>query len=1110
MDKNMKKIIDAKIIKAMKLTFYLMLITCVQAWSTGFSQHTIVNASFRGVSMDQFLSVLESKTPYRFVIDKHHLPADYRITLEASELPLSQVLDRALRPVGLTYKVFNDQLIALAPAAFHLQEIRISGTVRNENGEPLPGVAVTVIDSPLGTHTDEQGAYAINVPQNSILRFSSIGYLQQEVPVDRSRELNLTLLEDLTSLREVVVIGYGSQQKRDVTGAISSISSEAFENQPVTRLDQVLQGRAAGVQVINSTGAPGGAVRIRIRGANSLSGSNDPLYVVDGFIGADFTTINPDDIASIDVLKDASATAIYGSRGANGVVIITTKSGESGQTKIDFGTRFYSSSLIKKHETLNPADFAIVANERERALTPAGGTYVPKFTEEQIARFRQEGGTDWQDEIFHTAPGMEYQLGISGGNEKTRFMISGNYLQQDGIIINSDFKRYSIRTNIHSQLTEKLTVRANLSGTRRENHNTGGTAARGGALAQALAWAPTTPVRDEDGNYILHDPTSSLFSNPVAIAKENENRGENTNLNMVASLQYEFLPGLSLNVQGGLNYLNAQNKTFAGIPATRSTANAARSSNENILWQNTNTVTYSRTFDEDHQLDVTGVLELQQFTGTGFNVNATDLTYPAQKYDNLALSASNLIGSGYSGWSLLSQLGRINYAYQSRYLLSVALRRDGSSKFRGKNKYSLFPSVSLGWNMTEESFLQTQEMISHLKIRGSWGLTGNQGIGPYGTLSAYVTNIDDAGAIFDGNGGITAGILMGNPGNPDLKWETTEQLNIGADLELFHGKAQLTVDYFVKDTRDLLMLRTLPQYIGGYSIQSNIGELRNKGWEFSLGITPVNSGDFRWHAALNLSLLDNKITSLGGDRDTIPLNENVLIPGRSMNSFWGYKYLGTWKASEAAEAARYGLAPGDARYADTDNNGAIDENDFQVIGNGTPRTALGWNNTFSYKNVSLNVFLQGFFGFDKLNYTYAFGMVGSTDAKEIIFADIKKRYIPGVNETSDIPAFSSAGSNLYTQTSRFIERGDFLRLKNVSLSYLIPETTLRNIAGVRLFVSVTNLFTFTNYKGIDPESNSNAVSGLTWQNYGTDVQQGTDFGSYPNAKTFTAGVNLIF
>lgn len=1084
---------------------------------------TKFSADIRNKKLVEIFKAIEKKTEYNFAFPEEIRNNKARFSFTFRNESLDKVLLEMSQKTRLKFQVIEMTITAVfhsrpevkypipAPEPYTPPAI-ISGTVTDEQGNPLPGVNVLLKGTGSGTTADANGKYTLSIPDDdAVLVFTFIGYQTQEISVLGKTTVDIVLLPDARTLQEVVVVGYGTQRKVDVTGAISSVSSKDFEGQPITRVDQALQGRVTGVQVTNSSGSPGGAVRIRIRGVNSLSGDNDPLYVVDGFVGADFNTINPDDIATIDVLKDASATAIYGSRGANGVVIITTKTGKNGEMKIDFGTRFYSSHLIRKFNTLNAVDFAMVANERAEALTPDGGTYVPRFTEAQIESFRENGGTDWQDEIFRPAPGQEYQLGISGGNEKTNYLLSVNYLNQDGIIDNSDFKRYSVRTNITSQVSRKFSMRFNFMGTRRENLNSDGTGQRDGALGQALAWAPTTPVYDANGNYILYDPISSLFANPVAMTRENEYRAENTNANLLTGLNYEILSGLTFDVQLGLNYLNSQGKAFRGYPVTRTWATAGRSSGENITWQNTNTLNYKHLFNSVHNVDVTLVLESQKFTGTGFNVNVANLTYPAQSYNNLSLSASSIVSSGYSSWSLLSQLGRVNYTYKDRYLVSAAVRRDGSSKFQGSNKYSVFPSAALGWRVSEEGFMEDVDFISNLKLRGSWGLTGNQGIGSYGTLSAYVTNLDDAGVVFNGNGGpLVSGILLGNPGNLDLRWETTEQVDIGADMEVWDGKVGLSVDYFVKNTRDLLMLRALPGYIGGYNIQSNIGEIQNKGWEFSLRTTPVQTSDLQWNSTLNISTLKNSVISLGGDRDTIPLGTNVLIPGQSMNSLYGYKFLGTWKPDQAAQAQAYGLVPGDARYEDINNDGLINEKDYQVIGNGMPRLSMGWNNTFTFRNLSLNIFFQGLFGYDKLNFTYANGMLGSTDAKEIIFDDIRGRYIPGVNETSDIPAFSPAASNAFIQSSRFVEKGNFIRLKNISLTYTLPKSYLKDVAAVRFFISTTNLLTITDYKGIDPESNSSGVSGLTWDNFGTDVQQGIDHGSYPNAKTYTAGINLTF
>ncbi|MCF0069103.1 TonB-dependent receptor [Dyadobacter sp. CY261] len=976
----------------------------------------------------------------------------------------------------------------------------VRGRVMSEKNDPLVGVNVIVKGTSTGTSTDGEGRFSLNVPDGgSTLIFSFIGYVSKEVPIGNESEINVQLVADTKILSEVVVVGYGTQRKSDITGSLSSISADQFKEQPVNRLDQVLQGRAAGVQVTNASGSPGGDVRIRIRGANSINGDNSPLYVVDGFVGADFNNINPDDIASLEVLKDASATAIYGSRGSNGVIIITTKTGKKGSMQVNFGARFSSSEILKRMDLLNAGDYAEMVNARAAATNSN-----PVFTQAQVDDYRRTGGTDWQDEILRKAGGQEYQLGVSGGNDKTTYLISANYLKQDGIINNSDFRRYSIRSNISSQVSDKFSVRLNFTGTRRENHNTSGTGARGSALGQAFAWAPTTPVYDATGNYTYRDPTGSIFENPLALTTDADYRTNRSIVNLIGGLRYEFIPGLALDVQYGVNYINQQDKSYAGPLISSYLPRAGRSSGEQVTLQNTNSLNYKKIFGK-HSLDIIGVFETQKQIGESFYANATNLTYPAQSYNNLALAASNLIGSGYSKWSLMSYLGRINYAFNDRYLLSATIRRDGSSKFQGDNKWSVFPSVAAGWKVTEEAFMKSQNVFSNLKLRGSWGLTGNQAINPYGTLSSYITNVDDAGVAFTSGyftNGITNGIVLGNPGNPDLKWETTEQVNVGMDAEILRGRVSLSVDYFVKNTRDLLLSQPLPAYIGGNNILKNIGEVQNRGWEFSVDADIIESKGFRWNSSINATFIKNKVVKLASASDTIfAATEFVMIPGQQMAAFWGLNYLGTWKANEADEAAIYKQKPGDAHYQDLNNDKVVDSKDYQVIGNGMPKTTLGWNNTFTYKGLSLNVFFQGVFGFDKLNYTYANGIVGSTDVRQPTFAAIKDRYIPGVNETSDIPAFSSAKENFYTQSTRFLERGDFLRMKNISLGYDIPKALVKNVAAIRVFVSGTNLLTFSKYKGIDPESTSNGVG---------DIVQNIDHASYPNSKTYTLGLNVTF
>ncbi len=1068
------------------------------------------------------LANLEKSASVQFMYTSAVINHNQRATLTARDQRLGDVLASLLNPIKVNYRLVNNDVIMLnreqvllnglaTPTVANedrLADREVSGIITgSDDGKPLPGVSVLLKGTSRGVTANAQGRFQINVPDNNAtLVFSFVGYLPKEVVVGTASQFTITLLIDNKTLSEVVVVGYGTQRKGDVTGALSSISASDFQQQPVTRLDQALQGRATGVQVTNATGAPGGDVRIRIRGANSINGDNNPLYVVDGFVGADFNTINPDDIASIQVLKDASSTAVYGSRGANGVVIITTRTGGKGGTQVSFGTRFSSSEVINRFNTLSASDFAGVVNERAAATNTN-----PVFTQAQIAGFRQDGGTDWQNEIFRKAGGQEYQLGISGGGDKTTYLISANYLTQNGVINNSDYKRYSLRSNINTQVSDRFSVRLNLTGSRRENHNTDGYQAKTSPLTQALAWAPTTPARDATGNYTFRDPVGSLFDNPIALTTDADNRTERTNLNLVGGLRYDILDGLSLDVQYGINYLNQQNKQFAGPVISNNLPNASRVSVEQIMLQNINTLNYRRVFNTVHRLDITGVFETQEFTQNAFSATANNLTYPAQSYNNLALAATGSINSGFAKWTLMSVLGRVNYAFSNRYLLSATIRRDGSSKFQGNNKYSVFPSVGAGWVVSEEAFMRNQKLFTNLKLRASWGLTGSQAINPYGTLSSYLTDAYSAGTAF-GPGGLTSGIVLGSPGNPNLKWETTEQTNIGADMELLRGRVTLNADYFVKNTRDLLLYQPLPGYVGGNGIYRNVGQVQNKGWEIGLSVTPISKPAFGWTSTLNFSTVDNRVVSLGDNTDllftgsnvgsgTSTQSEFVLIPGQSMGAYWGLRYLGTWKPSEADLATKFGEKPGDSRYQDIDGDGAITPKDFQVIGTGIPRTSVGWNNTFTHRRLSLNVFWQGILGFDKLNYTYAAAIAGSADARQPVLQDILDRYVPGRNETSDIPAFSTTNKT-YLQSSRFLEKGDFVRLKNISLTYDVPKTVLKGIASARVFVSATNLLTFTKYKGLDPESSSVGS--------GTDTNQSIDYGSFPNSKTYTLGLNFTF
>ncbi|WP_295117491.1 TonB-dependent receptor [uncultured Chitinophaga sp.] len=1095
-----------KTLLIMKLTVLLMTITMLQVHAAGYAQ--TVTLAHRNARLDKVFSDIRKQTGYNFLYTDEQLSHATDISVKATNLPLKDALDLCFRNQPLTYSINGQTIIikrreeTVAREVRVTEDITVTGRITDSKGEPIPGASIQLKGTSKGVVTNENGQYSITVPAaDAVLIISSLGFDRQEVIVNGRNAISLTLNTIASKINELVVVGYGEQKRGTLSSSITSISGKEFQEQPVNRFDQVLQGRSPGVTVTNATGAPGGSVRIRIRGSNSINGDNGPLYIVDGFFGAEFSSINPEDIESIQILKDASATAIFGSRGSNGVIVVTTKKGSKGGLKVNFTTHLSSSSVIKKMDLLNAGDFAETANARAQAI----GTTAP-FSEAQITDFKAKGGTDWQDEIFRTAIGQQYMLNLSGGTDKGGYFISGDYLNQDGVIKNSSFKRYTLRSNINARMTDKLSASLNIVGIYTAATNIDIPAdGPHSPLAQAITWSPTLPVRNAAGAYTATDPISSVFFNPVALTTDQLAVTERMLANMIGGFKYEdIVPGLSLNLQYGVNYLGYDNKAFAGKVVNSGSSTASLRNNREIRLQNTNTLHYDRKFG-DHHLDLTGVVEYQQSTYNYMSAGASNLTYENFMWNNLAQGTAGIPNSGYSKWSLFSLVGRANYAFKDKYLVSAALRRDASSKFVGDNKYSYFPSASVGWVVSEEDFMKSATTLSLLKIRGSWGATGSEGVGAYSTFSAYSNRVGS----FNNSTSVT-GIVLNNIGNPELKWETTVQKNIGIEVGILNNRFMFTADLFVKDTRDLLLTETLPNYLGGNPITRNVGEVQNKGVELALEAVVIDKGDFTWNSWLNFSYIKNNVVSIGnsdiifdatrkigGGMSLQP--EFVVRPGDPLGSIWGLTYLGTWKPGDETKAGVFGAKPGDAKYLDKNTDGTIDADDYDVIGNGVPTFSFGFNNTFTYKNFSLNFLLHALTGFDKLNYNNAATMYLGGDAREATNVDIKDRYIPGVNETSNIPAFSSTNRN-FTQSTRFLESADFLRLKNLSLSYTIPKAKIANKAGVKVFVSATNLFTITGYSGIDPEANSAAG----------DIRQGIDYGAYPNSKTFTAGLTLSF
>jgi len=967
----------------------------------------------------------------------------------------------------------------------------VTGKVSSDSsGAPLEGVTVSLKEGKAVTLTTKDGSFRINVPENATLVFSYIGYSNKEVPVNGQTFVQVQLQNGTQNLQDVVVIGYGTQKKSNVTGSIATISSSAYKDQPVVNVSSALQGRASGVSVNSASGAPGGVVKIRIRGANSINSSNDPLFVVDGVAlgSVSFQDINVNDIESMEVLKDASATAIYGSRGANGVIIITTKSGKAGKMVLN-ANGFVTASGIKKYDLLGPVAYAEQANY-------IAGTDVLPNPQSYAGK-----GTDWQDQVFRTGYTQNYQLSLAGGTEKSRYYISGYYVNQSGIVVNTNQQKIALRSNIDSKLSKKVSIGLNMFLTNIQSKNNGDLGSKASPVTSSLTWAPTEPVYDDQaaGAYNRY-AISPIGPNPYMIAKESDNEGKSNTAVVNAKLKWDITDWLSFNTNVGVdaNFYRSGYVNNAWI--NQSSQSSGQGYSDNYTLQNSNVLTYHQTFNGVHNLSVTGAYEQTSNKYSGFNADGGGLTSLSYGYYALQLNASQGIRSFYSNWSLQSYLGRATYSYKDKYLLMATYRGDGSSKFQStSNKWAYFPSFSAGWKISGENFMKDIDAISNLKLRGSWGKTGNQAIAPYSTLGLLT------GQQYSyGSSTAYQGYSLGNPPNPNLKWETTTQWDIGLDAGFLNGRLNLTMDYFNKLTDGLLLQKTIPSYDGGGSQWVNLGSVSNKGFEFSISALAVSSRKFSWNTMLNISTLTNKVKSIG-DQDIVYvgypgaglINTSVQVvkPGSPLGAFYLIPWEGVYKQADAT----LGFQPGDNKYKDVDGNGSIGYEDRVVIGNPIPKLQFGFNNDFTYGNFTLNLFLQGVQGNKIFNATYAAVAAPTSDIKYPTLA-ASANYWTKTNTGSEWANPASKTGRSYVESTHYLQDGSYVRLKNISLSYLLSKKII-GFGDISLSVSAQNLFTITKYKGFDPEADTQG---------NTDIAAGIDLGAYPNPRSFTIGINANF
>ncbi len=1016
------------------------------------------------------------------------------------------------------YLFFTICLLMGCVGNLYAQTRSISGTVADEKGELLPGVSISVKGTTVGTNTNAEGRFTLNVPANAnTLVVSFVGMQSKEIPLTSASTYTIALESDSKALDEVVVIGYGSARKSDLTGSVASVKSEQLTQIATPNVTQALQGRVAGVDVTANSGEPGGASRIRIRGVGTINNS-DPLYVVDGFQTADISFLAPTDISSMEILKDASATAIYGSRGANGVVLITTKRGRSGPAKFTLDGYAGVQNAWRKQSLLNASQYATLRLEAYRN----DGTVLDQTGQEyQLLNNAVQSnmvGTDWQKEVMQSGSIQNYTLNVMGGSDKSRYSLTGTYFGQDGIVKNSSLRKYFLRFNNDYTFTNWLTggVSAAFSRTNKTFTNNDLFA---GVLTTALRAEPITPAWNSTTNNWGRTIVSQE-NNPARAASEMAgNKGYESLLNANAYAEASFLKHFKLRSQFGVNYKNIHNKQylpefFLDIKELRANSQLTELRGEQTQWVSSTYLTYDNDFGKHHVGGMIGT-ESQRLTYADFGITAYDVPENADlRYLSSSRNANNYnVTSTQSDESILSFFGRANYSYNDRYMLTATLRYDGSSRFLPSNRWGLFPSFAAGWNITDEPFMANLNTISNLKLRAGWGQVGNQNsANNYG----YVTTISGGNRYVFGNQ-IVEGFAPTMASNPNLKWETTTSSNIGIDADFFNHSLSLTADYFVKTTTDMIVRVPVPVFVGVGPPYVNAGSMRNNGIELALNYRN-EVGAFRYDLGVNFTKIKNQVTSLGGGTGIESANVignwgNVTRTsvGREIAYFYGMKTDGILRTQEEANAYNAQYKPenaaqaGDVRFVDTNGDGIISSDDRVYLGSATPNFSYGINANLGYKNFDLKIFFQGVQGVEVVNALDYFTQNSQGIWNSV--PDRMNRWTPE-NTNTNQPRMTAKDANAnYRFSDRFVQNGDYLRLRNVTLGYTIPKAVTERwkMSTVRAYVSVDNLLTVTGYKGLDPE-----IGEYGYNRSYNPLAVGVDVGTYPQPQTWRAGLTLNF
>ena len=1079
--------------------------------SVSFTAYSQITVNVKDISLRASLKKIEQVSNYKFFYNENLPELNQKVSLNVQNATIQQVMKQLLGKMELTYKQEQENIIVLIRKEQEKKRnINVSGTVVDEKGEPVIGASVTVVGTALGTITNLEGKYSLtDVQEDSKVAISFVGYGALTFSAKDKQLARVVLKEDSELLDEVVVIGYGTERKSDLSTAVSQVKSKDFESISYSDPGQAIAGRMPGIYVKQASGAPGGNPQISIRGTGTISSGSSPLVVVDGLPVTDdvgLNSINPNDIESINVLKDVASAAIYGSRAANGVILITTKKGKAGKAQYTFNTYYGVQQVEKKYDLVDAYQQAELMAEAFQYKNQE----IPNFIKPYLEHQQGLVNTNWQDHIFRDAPTNYYELSVSGANEQTVYFVSGSYYKQKGIVIGSDYERISGRVNLTSKLSNKFEFGINLN----PNYSMQDKITEGweeSPLSMGIYNSyPFFPVYEPDGSYAISKQIHAVqnyggmaeVENNVATANLTTNQVENFKILGGAYLSYTPLKGLTFKTYVGGYFISNRAEYYrpstigAYRQAAPTVAKAASSTYETFNWMSENTITFNKSWGK-HDFEILGGMSFQKETTNNNSIDAENFPNDDIPTLNAALTINTASATRYQ-WALLSYFGRLKYDYKKKYFFTAALRMDGSSRFGRNNRFGLFPSLSAAWRISEENFFPKNDIISELKPRISWGISGNDEIGNYSSLSLM------SSAKYNFNGNLVAGMRPNTSPNANLSWEKNNTVNVGLDVGLFRNALNLNFEYYVSKTSDMLLEVPVPAYSGYSTSLQNVGSVRNKGFEFAASFKN-HIKDFNYQISANFSTNKNTVLSLGANQNEIITARNITKVGHPIGALYGYRIIGIFENEEQLKSLpnyRDSQKVGDYIFKNIDDSdNTITEKDREIIGNPHPEFTYGGNIQLFYKNFDLGITIQGVYGVDVINRdlptTILSSEIGSVMSKEYY----NNRWI-----SPDKPGkYAKAGSNSNTlsrESDLMMQDGSFFRIRDISLGYTLDKKWLTRtfLTNVRVYVSVKNPLLVSKYMGLNPESEGSS----------NPLNAGVTLGQYPAEKNFVVGASISF